>query len=304
MPLFNGLSDLNQALDDDIRVTSMAAKSLDQEVLAASLENVGPLNAVAMHIVDCIDSPSVSAKKISFEIGRDPIITAKVLNVANSAFYGGAGSTTLPAAVGRLGLSTLRNLVLASAVSDRQNQTNDRYPYIPNGMWQHSLAVALLAQKNGTQFGSLRGRGNDLFLCGLLHDIGKVITSQILDVDVKSTGFSGLLEESESNGYTHIDAGLLVAKEWNLPETVTNVITFHHDIRKATSDVELVAAVALFDVIANRRSLGLRDDADVDVVLPEGTLDTLLLTEQDYIELDESIEEQVVEINEMVEVLY
>jgi len=272
-------------------------------VLASSLENVGPLSSVAMQIVRSIDASTGGVQKISVEIGRDPVITAKVLNVANSAFYGGIGPSSLPAAVARLGLSTLRNLVLAAAVSDRPQTTIERYPYTDNGLWRHSLTVALLAQRNGTRLASLSGRGHDLFLCGLLHDIGKLITTQLLDVDVMSTGFSGLLEESESAGFTHIDAGLLVAKEWNLPDAVTNVIAFHHEIENATSDIELVAAIALFDVIANRRFLGIREDADIDLMLPEGTLDTLLLTEQDYAELNESVADQVEEINELVESL-
>lgn len=303
MAIYAGLSDLSRSFENGFRVTSVAAKSLDQEVLAASLENVGPLSAVALQVVGAIDHPDSDAHKISAEIGRDPVITAKVLSVANSAFYGGAGANSVSAAVSRLGMRTLRNLVLAAAVSDRPTDRLDRYPFAANGLWQHSLTVALLAQKNGVKLASLSDRSNDLFLCGLLHDIGKVITSQLLDIDVNSTGFDALMQETEGTGFTHIDAGLLIAKEWNLPEAVANVIAFHHDPKNAETDMELAAAIALFDVIANRRYLGLRESTEIDTLLPDHTLDILLLTESDYIDLDEAVGEQLAGINEVVKAL-
>ncbi len=297
------MSELSRSFDDGLRVTSVAAKALDQEVLAVSLENVGPLSAVALQIVEIIDSPSASASLVSAEVGRDPVIAAKVLSVANSAFYGNAVVSNLQAAVARLGLRTLRNLVLAAAVSDRSGFSIERYPFTENGLWQHSLTVALLAQKNGIHLTSLSDRSDDLFLGGLLHDIGKVITSQLLDFEVSSTGFTALYEEIEGAGFSHIDAGVLVAKEWTLPDTVTNVILGHHDLRKIDRDVELVAAIALFDVIANKHFLGLDPAASIDEMLPRDALEALLLTDNDFMELEHSIEGQLKEITEIVEAL-
>jgi putative nucleotidyltransferase with HDIG domain len=226
----------------------------DRLVLPALPEVVQRIQALA-------DDPQVPLREVGAVVAEDVGLTAKVLRIANSAYYGlqePVISTEQAAAV--IGMRSLKNIALQTSVVQQFQHLASRWGSDWEEFWAHSIFTArlclLLSRKLGV---ALEITPEESYTCGLLHDLGKVVLldglgEEFLSVLARAGESGSALHQVEEEvlGFTHIDVGSLVAARWKLPEPVRHAIEFHHGPKSEILGDPATAIVALCDQIAYR----------------------------------------------------
>lgn len=237
-------------------MTSQRPKDLIRDNLS-----IPTLPAVVQRISQMIANPENGTAEVGAVVGEDAPLAAKVLRIANSAFYGlheRCLSTEQASAV--LGLRVLKNVVTQAAVIHQFKHLEAYGEFDINEIWRHSSMVAhacsLLAERCT---GKLGLAPSEFHVCGLLHDLGKVVMldslgERYLDIYRQSQREELPLHalELDEFGFNHTDVGSLVASHWSLPKEVSGAIQFHHGPREAVSDDPIVCLVAHANLICHR----------------------------------------------------
>jgi len=220
-----------------------------------------PLPGVAMRVAALTQDLDASTRKIADAIGCDPALAARVLRAANSPlFCFQRDITALPTAVSALGNETLYSLVFMSAAAEAF--TKNARTQFEQKLWQHSVAVGVAAREIMLM---LRLRGlEEGFLCGLLHDIGKLMLLRhdpLVYKELLGCEETELLRsETSVYGYTHAQVGALAAKRWNLPDEVCHTIFYHHDPGQSVNGILMARVVDFADSIAYHAGFGIQLD--------------------------------------------
>lgn len=203
------------------------------EIRIARSENLPVLPQVVSSVLRMADDPDASPREIEKTVERDPAITAKILKVANSAFYGHSNVSNVGRAVSLLGMNVMRSLVVSIAfqqvIGNRVNAANfDKLEY-----WRHSLAVGVAARILGKI--RIPMKAEELFVAGLMHDIGMLVLDRFLPSEfdqaiqfAKSSSIALHEVEQEVMGFDHAAVGGLLAERWGLSTLMKRGIEFHH----------------------------------------------------------------------------
>jgi len=201
--------------------------------IITSIKKLPSLPSLYIQLVDEMNSPETSLKKISEIISRDITMTAKILQLVNSAFYGLPGKeTNLPHAVTVLGTQTLKSLVLFEGVfSEFKVESNS--PFSLEQMWSHSIAVGSLARQIARKAGSDSQTQDDAQVAGVMHDIGKLILLKIPGFFAQKAqkmraGLNSLDAEYAVLGTSHAELGAYLLGIWGLPDNIVQAVAFHH----------------------------------------------------------------------------
>lgn len=207
---------------------------IDKEELLDSVTKLPVLSEVVYRAMKLIDDPQCSIRDLTDLISKDQSISAKVMKIANSAFYGFPRKIhSLSEAFIILGFRTIRSLLITASVSDLLRGPVDGYIITKGDLWKHSYAVAFTA---GNVARSVKKQLLDAsFTAGILHDIGKLILGNYLKgtyQEVLSTARNTniTLPEAEEKllGYNHAVVGGMVLDHWNFPEVIVNAVSNHH----------------------------------------------------------------------------
>jgi len=210
--------------------------------LKKCIYEIPPMPEVWHQIQRVLQQPDASASDLGVCIAQDPILTAKILKVCNSSAYGAKDSSeinNIPLAIARLGLDEVSAIIFRSLAPDMgaSEAARKQASYV----WFHSQATAALIRLLLEP--SQKVPRHEASLLGMLHDIGKlVILHEESDATLEKlkamidSGASPLDAEHAVLGYTHIDAGMMLALHWKLPANIQKVILHHHhpDGMKAT----------------------------------------------------------------------
>jgi HD-like signal output (HDOD) protein len=259
------------------KVAPTIARSVSAEHVARQLEELGPMPQVAMEVMQLTEDPESDSRDIERTVTRDPVIAAKVLTMANSAFFSkGQPCQTLQQASTRLGMKMVRNLVVSSCVAGMMRKPQKSYAYEPFGLCKHSLVLALLSGEVIHALGLPRTLVDELFLDGLLHDAGKLVLDPLLGGHVSSTGRLGTQRERELAGTDHCAVGVMMAEHWKLPAHTSEVIAHHHDVAAAAPQYRQHAAIInVTDWLTNHFGTGLGENVQLDQTFDPAVLDTL-----------------------------
>ncbi|MBP7146680.1 MAG: HDOD domain-containing protein [Acidobacteria bacterium] len=245
-----------------------------QDIVRQLLAGTGDLPVLpqmASRILDELHSPRVTALRIAEFVKKDPVVATAVLRVANSALYGGRTEITdLAFAMTRIGLNQVRNLVLALVL---RSSMVDPHVYGSVGSWlmDHSLGVAFGSRMLADTVGL---PGEETFLCGLLHDMGRLALTKALReaYGIHKTGELPREVEALVDQH-HGEAGALLVHKWGLPEMVEAVARWHHFPEQAGEHLRVAAAVSFADAMAHRLGLGKPPDERFNLVShPAGAL--------------------------------
>lgn len=245
--------------------------------LLAGTSDLPVLPELAIKLMEELRAPNVTAARIAQYVKKDPVLATAVLRVANSALYGGRAQVTdLAFAMTRIGLMQTRNLVLALVLRSKMSDTNV-YGKLGAQVMDHSLAVAFGARLVAE---GARVDADDAFLCGLLHDFGKLALVKAIreSQDVREFDLNEdqlLLIEQH-----HAEAGALLAARWGLPELVTCVIRDHHRPEAPGAPQPTTSCVALANAAAHRLGLGSHADPRIDLGAHPGNRALHLTKEQ------------------------
>ena len=228
------------------------------------LHNLPTVPVIATQLLEIISEDKASVKQLLPIIENDPSLAIKILRVANSAYYGlFKNIDSLQQAVVLIGLTDLYNLVLGFSVikSFSQHMENDKW-LDWNEFWEHSVLVGSIAQLIKTEF-RLPMLGNPYAL-GLLHDIGKLVLFQVARPEFMESvklqeekGISAIEAEREAIGFDHTQAGAILAKRWQLPESVIDAMANHHGAVSEDSEYQgIISLVTIADYLAHKMSKG------------------------------------------------
>lgn len=232
----------------------------------ARIDELPTLPAVIPRLLALMDDPKCTVGDLTDGISHDAALTAKILKVANSAYYGFPQEiSTLERAVALLGFNMVKSLAISVGVMrNMANGKRDSTGFSWEGLWVHSLAVGtgmkMLAERAGN-----RGDAEYLFIVGLLHDIGKVVLDQFFQRDFARTlekarnTENGLLyrHEREIIGLDHGEVGGILLERWKFPERIQRPVTLHHQDNLSDNANALdISMLRISDAITQDLALG------------------------------------------------
>jgi len=267
-------------------------------ILTQKIPKLPTMPAVAGKIIQLISSNTAFVNSIVETIEKDPAISAKVIGFSNAAFYSRGGAvTTIHDAVMKIGFDNVKDIALGISLMTifRGKQTGDAGDY--EKIILHSMAVGAIT-KDITDV--LRWhQQEEVFTCGLLHDIGLLVMhaffpdiyEQIIAAVKKGMPFADA--EREVCGFTHGDIGAWLADKWNLPDSMYEVICYHHTPFHNGPKPSLTAVVHLADVIAVEKDFSPTSIKGYEVPLDSTVLKTLGMTEPLLLQVESRFDEVV-----------
>jgi HD-like signal output (HDOD) protein len=242
--------------------------------LAKSVDTVPSLPAIFARINEAVNDPRNSIAEISNIISEDPGLAARLLRLVNSAFYNfPTRIETISRAVTIVGTQQLRDLALATSVLKLFKGVEKDLVNMEQ-FWRHSIACGVAARV----LASYRRESNNerFFLSGVLHDIGRLIL-YIRKPDlarsalIKANDSRELLHkvEYEEVGFDHATVGGALLRFWNLPASLEEIVTNHHNPTKSKRYPVETALIHLADVIVHVLKLGSSGERFVPPVDPQ-----------------------------------
>lgn len=223
-----------------------------------------PMPVVATKVLQLVETGKADAVEISKAISSDAAVSARILKISNSTFYGCRRKIqTLSEAVVVLGHNTLKGLAVAASVKEIYKPSG----LIENMLWEHSFGAALAARIIAGHTSHVSA--DEAFLAGLFHDLGKIIMNlrekeKFHQVIERCYNEMMMFEEVELTvfPYTHAELGGHVLEKWNLPESLINAVILHHTFEFTDADDvyqrNLTAIASLADLICVKLGIGTR----------------------------------------------
>ncbi len=217
-----------------------------------------------------------SPKDLIHAISLDPVLTAEVLRLINSAYFGMKQAVvSLNRAVILLGVNTIKNVALGSAVIGAMKMRNFKY-FSSDEFWEHSLGVATGSKILAARLGVPAQERDEYFIAGLLHDIGKVVLVQHyadefanLSDPAYQPGVPKSAVEEKFIGISHAELGMLIAKKWELPPLLLGTIQEHHKPKFGGENDQVKAAVHLANWYCNQHGIGIKGRGGMEMLSPE-----------------------------------
>lgn len=240
-----------------------------------SIKKLPTLPTVFSAISDAMSDPRVTNDEIAKIISSDQTSSFKVLQVANSAFYGFRNRIdTISYAIMVLGFNEVRNIVLALSVINLFSKKNSLMNFRPVDFWAHSIGVGIITRMIGKESG-LTSLEN-YFVAGILHDIGKLFFyifaekeyGEVLRI-VEEKNCSLQLAENEIFGFDHTIIGAQVAEKWSLSPNIVSAIRYHQSGPHTDKFDRLVAAVHISNIFARMLEFGNSGDDIIPVPNPK-----------------------------------
>lgn len=252
------LSSVGLAYRQWVKLPKIGAVELASlEIRIARNENLPVLSQSVSTVLKMVDNPNIGARNIESAIEKDPAITAKVLKVANSAYYGGMDIPTVGRAVQFLGLNSIRSLVVGIAFRQMISDPAETPNFNKVEFWRHSLAVAVAARILGKL--KLPFKAEELYCAGMMHDVGMLVMDRFMSREFQSaldlcrdSGRPLFEVEREIQGYDHAEIGGLLAEKWSLSKIINHAIRYHHNPTLDGDFYETTCVIAVADVVAHQ----------------------------------------------------
>ena len=198
---------------------------------------------------------------------HDPSLSARILRLANSAFYSfHTRVKTISHAIALLGMNLVTSLAIGINIFDSFTKGAKSEAALISKLWTHSCGVGVLVREIWMRRSHNEKEGEFAFLCGLLHDLGKVVLfktypahySSIFAIEKSESDPAISCYEDENYGVDHAAIGEMLAKQWGFPPELAGVIRRHHD--PSSIEVPMVSAVMLADMLAKQLRIGYDGD--------------------------------------------
>jgi putative nucleotidyltransferase with HDIG domain len=232
------------------------------ETIIESAQQLPPFPAVIQRALTLINDPKSSVSAVVETIQYDQAITANVLRICNSPFYGlRQPVSSLQEAVMLIGFDPLLEIVLGSVAGSSLGESIPGYDLEAGELWKHSISSALLSQIISQRL--QWAQDHMIFTAALIHDIGKVmlntyVKDQLLTIKelVKTKKMSFLAAEKEVLGIDHAELSALISEHWNFPKEIVQAIRYHHTPLLAPTDKEVVYLIYLSNLVAMLTGIG------------------------------------------------
>jgi putative nucleotidyltransferase with HDIG domain len=287
-------------LADPLVPSDIAASVRDLALLA---QQIPALPLTYQRVSAVVNDPHATAVQLSEAVGADQGLATKILQMANSAFYGQVSRVdTVTEAVALIGTRQLRDLALGMAVVDLfKDVSSPRITLRP--FWEHSIAVGVGARLIAKVRGERETERN--FVAGLLHDVGVMISAQLqperLDRQVQRAHEDACLlsvAERADQGFDHAELGAVVLERWRLPQMMAEVVGGHHRPLLTATYARECADVHIADLVADALGFGSSGEPIVPP-LDAHAWDLLGLPISELAGIADGLERQVIELTDI-----
>lgn len=264
-----------------------------------NIDTLPTVPATVEKILSILHDENTSAKDLENVIKYDQSLSAKVMSVANSAFYGlRVKVVTISRAVVAIGFNEVKNLALGVALMDFFKKKVKMHGFDLNAFWLHSIGVGIVSRMIARAYSSVNSEM--LFTSGIMHDIGRVALCAYFPehfkaiLDLKNKEKCSMLEAEEKYGIKHTLIGKWLAEKWQFPEDFVQAIYAHHYPYDSQTFLPYAGMIQLSDILVHRAGIG--EEPDDSLVWPI-TLFRELGTNEEYIA---SIEEGLYDLKYVI----
>ena len=212
--------------------------------VVSKLTNVPSMPQLYIDIMHELESPNGSLKKAGEIISKDVGMTAKILQIVNSSFFGLPRHISDPGhAANLLGLDTLKSLILSVNIFSKFDVSMIKNPSFLR-LWEHSMETGALAARIAAAETSEVQVRDHAMMAGLLHDTGKLILAndftekykEVLNI-AQEKGISYHEAEKEVFNTTHAEVGAYLFGLWGLPDPMVEAVAYHHQPERSVVEV-------------------------------------------------------------------
>lgn len=223
---------------------------------------------VAIRLSKLISDENSNIREFENLIKMDPTLVLRLLRTANSSYYGLRQKiSSISRAVILIGRENLRNMIVTVALKDIFESGSSEDVFSKRQLWLHCAAVAICSQMISERIFSKKG--DDAFLCGILHDIGMIVENQVAHdlfiqacktYEPKSKPITDY--EREIIGTDHCAVGYLLIRDWQLPVEVQEGIKQHHRKLEDVSPSSITGIIQIAEYFVSKLSYTALPKAD------------------------------------------
>lgn len=250
-------------------IGTSSVQTIEQKV--RSLTKLSTLPYIPTKVVELVENPKTSASTLGKLISMDQILTARILKLANSAYYGFPRQiSTINLAIVVLGFNTLRDMVMSISMIDQFGLKENQF-IEPRQFWRHALAVGMGARALSKMIHyPVPG---EVFVGGLIHDIGlAVLFEEFPEVLLEAREYAQSeapakplgVAMRESVGFSPAEVGAWLVEEWNLPTKLVSAIRYHDRPADDPDNTPLTRLIYLADRLSNT----IKETAGLDYMEP------------------------------------
>ena len=257
--------------------TNAAIQRLDRSQIERCLTQcprLPSLSSVNSSLNELLNADQRYTAHVAEIIRRDPSLTARLLRLVNSVYYGlSSPVNSIEEAVFYLGVRQIRQLAMVTPIIEDFQKLAGKKPFPWREFWQHCIGTALLAREVVTTVQAPEDEGD--YVAGLVHDVGVIVMAAAFPAHFdaiysqpQSNGTSNLMAlEEELLGMNHAELGGLYLEHHHLPKLLVDAATWHHSPKSSAQNPQIVAAVQIADLLI--RSAGIGTDGDKSEVSEE-----------------------------------
>jgi HD-like signal output (HDOD) protein len=232
------------------------------------IEDLPSFSSVVMEFMELTRQEFFSAKDFEAVICKDQALVARLLKVANCGLYGRSRTIrSIPEAVVLIGLDNLKRIVYAVSSQGLMTKQMTHYGYHEKqGFWVHAMATGQAAKVLADACPDAGVRAEEIFVAGLLHDVGKLV----LDGFLGERPHKQVSREMEISavGLDHGELAGHILKQWNIPLSITAPISHHHDFRNGGEHRKAAAILALARGVCREWKVGVQSPLDLSWEVP------------------------------------
>ena len=284
-------------------MSTVETVSHEKAIVAKALTSIGDiatLPEVTVKIIEIVEDPDSTARDLHVVIKNDPALSAKVLKVVNSAFYGLPGQiASVDRAIVLLGMSAVKNIAVAASIARLFKSGKMSEQFSAKDLWRHSVAVGAAARMIAKTSGQPAGL-DEVFLAGLIHDIGILVERQafgeeLSEVITRCSAGEGTFSDMEVAiiGADHQAFGDALTTRWKFPRHLRATVGFHHYPEKLSAELQKLGyTIYAADVLCCQHKLGFYLTSEGRELTDE-LLETIGLNGEQLEEITESLRQEV-----------
>ncbi|OPZ99926.1 MAG: hypothetical protein BWY71_00876 [Planctomycetes bacterium ADurb.Bin412] len=277
-----------------------AADIINQTVEIATLPEV------TLRIIEVVQDPRSTAHDLHKIVSNDPALSARVLRVVNSAFYGLPGQIgSIDRAIMMLGLNAVKNIAIAASLAKMFKKGAICDDFTGKDLWTHSVAVGATNKLITNAIGL--ALPDEAFLAGLIHDLGLVAIMQsqankLLEiVQMAKAGIPFRKAEDQVLGTNHQEIGMALAAKWKFPRSFQYVTGYHHNPTDLARENRLLAMVThVSDLLSSQKQFGITLTVENEEISAEA-LEEIGLTRDQLDDIHNLIEEELEIVRSLIE---
>jgi len=241
-----------------------------RRTILSAVTSFPAMSVTATKVLKLLNQPSTNAAAVEAAVKLDPGLTANILRMANSAYFGFPGAIrSVTHAITRLGWKRMSQLVLASTVHSLMERPVPGYDLDRGELWRRAITGAVAAEIIADK--TPLCEADEAFTAALLREIGKLVIGDYIksftdQIEAAlAAGMSPTDAEREILGTDHVEVGACILEHWSLPKTLVRAVAEYPDPDAADPPSPLADTVHVADALARRPSRGKDSNAKFDV---------------------------------------